>query len=117
MKRDDDLIRKLLLECEASEEWLFPMPGLLIDSSKDEEIKRYHLLLLSDAGFLTKPASGTFRLTAQGHDFLDAIRSEDIWKKTKDGAAKIGGMTLDILKAVAIELFKQKVAEELGIPL
>ena len=117
MKRDDDLIRALLLEYEAKDDWVLVMPGETHSSSEEARRERYHVLLMSDVGFVTDVGRGTFRLTAQGHDFIDAIRSDDIWQKTKIGASVIGGATLGILKDLAVAYLKQSAAEKLGINL
>ena len=54
-------------------------------------------------------------MTNQGHDYLEAIRSDTVWNKTKQGAAEVGGMTLGMMKDLAIAYFKQEVAGKLGI--
>jgi len=59
----------------------------------------------------------TFRLTSKGHDFLEAVRDDGIWQKTKDGVAAVGGATLGIVSEIAIAYVKQKVTEKLGIQL
>lgn len=59
-----------------------------------------------------------FRLTSQGHDYLDAIRDQGIWAKTKDVVAKTGGSaTLEIVKALATGLLKKQISERTGIDL
>ena len=117
MKRDDDLIRELLFKYEGHEDWVFVMPGYTMDSSKEEQKERYHLHLLQDEGMIAVVGRGTFRLTAQGHDYIHAIRSDNIWEKTKEGAAQIGGGTLGIMKELAIAFLKKEAAEKLGIEL
>ena len=53
------------------------------------------------------------RLTALENRFLDAIRSQTIWTKTKARLAREGiGMTLDLVKSVAITITRQ----QLGLP-
>jgi len=41
------------------------------------------------------------RITNAGHDYLDSIRDPEVWRKTKQAAAKAGGFTLDVLSDVA----------------
>lgn len=117
MKRDNDLIRKLLFEFEAAENWLLIMPGTTLNANMEEWQERYHILLLMDDGFVTDVAKGTFRLTAQGHDFVEAIRSDTVWKRTKDGVSSIGGATLGMVKDLAVAYLKQEAAEKLGVQL
>lgn len=117
-KRDDDLIRSLLLEMEASDEWLRDCP-LTLGIGDDDEKEYYHLQLLRDQGFVEAVgrSADTYRMTAQGYDFLDAVRDDGIWRKTKSGAAQIGGVTLDILKDIAVGYVRKEATERLGISL
>ena len=64
---------------------------------------------------MTKVSDSGYRMTNQGHDYLEAIRSDTVWNKTKQGAAEVGGMTLGMMKDLAIAYFKQEVAGKLGI--
>ncbi len=46
-------------------------------------------------------------LTWNGHEFLDAVRDEKIWNKTKNIFIEKGStMTFELLKAVAISYTK-----------
>src|ERR1700730_4899614 len=105
MKRDMDLIRELLLKLEA-----LPMcPGgivhimpdateVQVDGYDTDQID-YHLSLIEKAGLIdtggVNPMMGIgFRsLTWSGHDFLDSVRSPDVWDKTKKVASAAGGFT------------------------
>lgn len=116
MQRDDDYIRNLLLEIEISPDIFFLAP-LTMSANKDDEKKHYHCELLCDAGLLTTSNNGVYRMTNQGHDYLEAIRSDTIWEKTKAGAAAIGGVTIGMMKEIAISYLKQEAAEKLGIQL
>ena len=110
MKRDDDFMREMLFEAEGACE-----PFLVAPLTKDEdhdEIKRYlHAKWLCDAGFFFEINEGVFRMTNQGHDFLVAIRDDTRWNRTKNIASGVGGLTLDIMKGVAVGLLKQKLME------
>ena len=66
---------------------------------------------------LTFVQRSSMRMTSQGHDMLDAIRSDTIWNKAKDGAASVGGVTLGILKDLALGYLKKEASERLGIAL
>lgn len=117
MKRDDDYIRELLFKYEADEDWLLFTPGETLGAGKEEWKERGHVYLLMDEGLIAQVGNGTMRVTAAGHDYLDAIRDEGIWKKTKEGAAAVGGVTLGIMKDIAVAYVKQSAADKLGIPL
>lgn len=128
MKRDMELVRQVLLRVESFE---IPLGGfvmvrpweaaLAIDGYDAEQIG-HHLAMLIDGGFVDSmpPASGVFRikgLTWNGHEFIDTIRSPEIWRKTKDGLGKVGGWSVDLLWQVAKACAKQVVKEKLGIDL
>jgi len=80
----------------------------------------YQLYLMHDAGLIEGNGykSGIFFITNQGHDFLDAIRDEGLWQKTKDTVSETGGnATLEIVKALAIGFLKKKIAQQTDIDL
>ena len=114
MKRDDELLRRILIDTEAQNDWLIFVSRAMNQSQQDREFG-YHVELLSDAGLMTKVPDSGYRMTNQGHDYLEAIRSDTVWNKTKQGAAQVGGMTLGMMKDLAIAYFKQEVAGKLGI--
>ena len=117
MKRDDDLIRELLLEFEQQEDWLLLLPQTLGMSQEDRE-RIGHVNLLCDAGLVTRYSKDSYRITNEGHDFLDAIRDEGLWQKTKDTVSETGGnATLEIVKALAIGFLKKKIAQQTDIDL
>jgi hypothetical protein len=124
MKRDMDLIRRLLLELEEKDlgngQWVD------FDVHDGEEIKvTEHLFLLSEAGFIEGNNLNTLsdrmfkarRLTWSGHDFVDSIRNDDTWRKTKDGALAAGGWTVDLLRDLAKGLIKKQIEELTGVKL
>jgi hypothetical protein len=57
------------------------------------------------------------RLTFQGHEFLDTVRDPEIWRRTKEGASKIGGAGVELLLTVGKAYAKQVLQEKLGIHL
>ena len=105
MKRDMDLIRKVMLAAEKTED-----PGELIDpkfEGRTEQEISYHIALLDDAGLLhgqDRSAIGVFRwsagtLTWAGHEFVESVRDEDVWKEALAVAAKSGaGSNFDIVR-------------------
>lgn len=114
MKRDLDIIRKMLLAVEEAPTGF--APTLSFEGYTDAQVG-YHAYLLIDAG-LAKGADVTSHgsggpvaiiqyLTWEGHEFADAARDETRWKKAKSIAAeKGGGITLDVMKALLISLTK-----------
>lgn len=100
MKRDFELIRKLLMffEGKQSSEHIEVPP---IDGYDALTIK-YHLVLLHDAGLLRcEPVRSStsdrviyvipFDLTWDGHEFLDKVRNETVWRRIRDVIASKGG--------------------------
>jgi len=117
MKRDDEYIREMLFEAEESSSYQY-LASKPYDDSDEDKKRHYHAELLCDAGFFVRlNPEGVYRMTSQGHDYLDAIRDETIWNKTKEVAVSIGGGTLSMLLGIAVELLKKEAAEKFGIPL
>ncbi|MHA6325019.1 DUF2513 domain-containing protein [Roseivivax sp. CAU 1753] len=114
MKRDQELLRSLLFEFEANEDWLLIVADTLGSNTQDR-VKSGHVRLLVDAGFVAPVANSTYRLTNDGYDYLDAIRSDTIWNKTREGAKSVGGVTLSMMREIAVTYLKQEVAEKLGV--
>ncbi len=117
MKRDNDYLRELLFEFENADSWSIFFPQTY--GMSDEAVKKYyHIQLLYDDGYLVEDNDDLYRLTSQGHDFIESIRDKGIWEETKEAVAETGGnATLEILKAVATGLLKKKLSEHADIDL
>jgi hypothetical protein len=131
MKRNMDTIRTLLLRLES-----LPMrspsaivlvgghdPDFLKEGEDPDEID-YHLALLQENKLIECPGRNGMdsrirfqRLTWPGHDFLDSIRDDEVWRKTKAAAERAGGWTVDLLKDLAKGLIKKQVEEYTGVKL
>ena len=71
-----------------------------------------HMMLLCDHGYMARENETGFRMTAEEHSNLDAIRDETIWKMTKEVVVKGGGgATLEILQNLAIGFLLHPLAE------
>jgi hypothetical protein len=127
MKRDMDLIRALLLKLESlplesgGAVLIHPNdPIVAIDGYSADQIE-YHLSLLGERELIerSRPMVGIIfrRITWEGHDFLDAIRDPEIWRKTKKGAEEVGSFTFDLLKELAVGLIKTKIEQHTGVEL
>jgi hypothetical protein len=57
------------------------------------------------------------QLTFVGHDFLDSVRDEVLWAKTKDGAAAAGAFSLELIKTLAKGFAKKQIEDKTGISL
>lgn len=114
MKRDMDLIRRILIEIEEADnepdEWI----DLSFVEWSDNAVS-YHIKLLHDAGLieardLSDLSGSDWRPTSlawAGHEFLDAARNDTVWNKAKqklkDQAATV---PFEVLKAVVIQTCK-----------
>ena len=127
MRRDMDLIRELMLkleamDCDPNSVYLYK-PGdedLAVDGFTDEEVS-YHLALITEAGLIEHRGSRVMsgfmfsRLSWSGHDFVDSVRSPEVWAKTKKGVEAAGGFTVDLLKDLAKGFIKKHVEEYTGV--
>ncbi len=128
MNRNMDLIRDILLAFDADQK----LNGSLLRCGRAGEIFRkegvsegeiaYGLRLLMDRSFVigSYDKTGAFeieRLSMDGHDFLDSIRDQDVWNKTKKGALAAGGFTMDLLGKLATGFIKKKIEDSTGIKL
>jgi hypothetical protein len=125
MKRDMDVIRKVLLELEKFHHLpngyhdLRGQRALQIEGVDCSEVSA-HLEILLDAGLYNStsnnPHWGKFQaLTWEGHEFLDSVRDDQIWAETKEGAAAVGSFTFDLLKALATGFIKKKIKDHTDI--
>jgi len=105
----------MMLETEANERSLIFIPETFPVTSEQDK-RRYHALLLCDAGLFQRESTDSFRLTSAGHDFIEAMRDEGIWKKTKDAVAQTGGnATLEIVKKIATGFLKKQIKDRTGL--
>lgn len=106
MKRDMDLCRKILFAIE--EQYVdTALYGLEVEGYSMQQVA-YHCKILHDAGLISN-YKGYFAsnrlydfavgsLTWDGHEFLDKIRQDTIWNKTKDVITQKGlPMVLDVV--------------------
>jgi hypothetical protein len=120
MKRDMDLVRRILLELE-SRGFEELDSNALIGEGYDERTVAAHFQLLQEADLIEASlldvegegvlGGSALRLTSEGHDYLDVIRNNEIWNKTKAYLTKqSGSVGLDMAKAVAMAYLKKKLA-------
>ena len=116
MKRDMDLVRKILFAVEESED-----ENIELDRLSDDQDRVYrHVELMHECGLVVAdiipggdgPVERILlcqvkRLTWKGHDFLDKARDESIWEKAKRICIeKTGGLALAALDSVLTKLIK-----------
>ena len=101
MQRDMDLVRKVLIEMEKH-----PAPlhqSALQIADEDDELVSYHVMLLEEAGFITAVDASTNRLewipgslTWNGHEMLDAMRNDTVWRNFKAWLKKQGVISVSL---------------------
>jgi hypothetical protein len=113
-----DLVRLLLMRSEGDKDAATASKRFTVEE------RAYHVQLLIDVGLVEgvvmKGPQGALtgamvsRLTWAGHDFLQSVRDDTVWKKAKKQVLKPGASwTFDILK----EWAKYELKKKLGLPL
>lgn len=130
MKRDMDLVRSILLALEAVTEDESP-PNPFTVEGYAPAVVGHHVYLMGEAGLLTTAdISSMSDLTRQamplevtwaGHDFIETMRSQEVWERTKQAMKDAGGggfsMMLEFGKKVAEGFMKKKLKDATGIDL
>jgi len=94
LKRDLNMVRELLILVEENDDG----SELKIPKEWDRKVVAYHLELLDQAGYIndnTKWAGDSpwciyASLAWDGHEFLHAIRNDNVWSKAKEGIKNKG---------------------------
>lgn len=121
MKRDLDLVRKLLLAMEEQEHG-YVQSELAVDGYTEEQVN-FHIFLLGDAGLAkveedthvgsNSPSAFPLHLTWAGYEFLAAAKDDTIWAKAKTTVIKpAGGVAFSVL----LEWLKAEAKTRLGLP-
>lgn len=109
MKRDWDVVRKILLAVEAQETSSGRVEPTSIQGY-DEENVVYHMKIMDEAGLIetwsSATHSGPYRaalsMTWEGHEFLDQIRQDTMWNRVKGGAREKGlDLSVDVIGQLA----------------
>jgi hypothetical protein len=117
MKRDMNLIRSILLECEESPEAI--VSEEIRKKAQNDGVYGYHCYLIVASGLAdgtqikTRLGGGTFslitKLTPAGHDFLDATRDQGVWEKVQEKlASTVKTATIDIIVDLAKAFARQQ---------
>lgn len=109
MQRNWEIIREILLQLEASNK-ANPFINANSFNGLEEQEVAYNMRLLSEAGYIEakiqnlSDGSGRIgvalatKMTNAGHNLLDTIRNETVWKKIKDKFSTSGiDMTFDLV--------------------
>ena len=128
MKRDPELIRSLLLIVEANDVSGIVARKIEIDGRTNQQVMA-HLNMLADARYIVGEYSRSstnndriiateivFDLTWAGHEYLDLIRDQKIWKKTKALSQKVGATSVEVLKEIAKAVVIEALRKQ-GLPI
>jgi len=117
MKRDMDKVRSVMLALEAEGgPFIMTMDTPALGETDDGQEAIEYILLLHSAGFLESSQRSVYRISWAGHEFLDSVRDHEIWRKTKEGAGKVGSWSMKLLGDLAIGFARAK-AQQLGLPI
>jgi predicted transcriptional regulator len=112
MKRDMELIRKILITIEDSDTTLQDIP-LNFEEYSDEQIS-YHVKILHEQGLIDAIDATTSDgidwiargLTWDGHDYIEAIKDENRWQRVKAWVKNSGKiLTIETAKQAIQQLF------------
>ena len=128
MKINPDCIRDILIHIENFEyDSMHTIEQMCSDMTNySYEELDYHCVHLYEAGFIKATTvnirgghlpkiSRVYDLTYQGHQFLEDIRPDNIWSKTKDSAKKIGSFSINTLSVIATEVITSLIQKNLGV--
>ena len=121
MKRDMELVRRMLMAVEES-----PQPPTTGDFEMPDEspaLVAFHMQLLCGAGYVQASVSYPHGqaypryvdplLTWSGHEFIDSIRSDTVWKFIRQKVKADGGsIPIEIVKQLANTYLKKKLGLE-----
>ena len=129
MRLNPDCIRDILFYIEDTTDyqiWTF-----FLRSSKDFDIQLknnyspneilYHLELCEEYGYIVTPdkqpmrESQVKRLSVSGHEFLENIRQDTNWNKTKEVAEGAGSTSIKIISNIASNLAVAYISKHLGL--
>jgi hypothetical protein len=121
MKRDMDLVRKILLAMDAHEHGFAPA-GFTI-AGYDQDVIGHHVWLMEQGKLLTaatttayggpSPTAVPLTITWAGHDFLDAVRNDSIWSKVK---TQLKDHAITVPFALLQDLALKILAAHVGLP-
>jgi len=113
MKRDMELVRAILLTMEAHAAGFAPHPFTI--AKYDQDVIGHHVWLMAQGDLVTaseitglgdaSPTALPLSITWQGHDFLDTVRNDRVWRKLKT-ELKDRSLTLpfSLLQALALKI-------------
>lgn len=124
MRRNVQLVRRLLIAAEGSSGTL-DARSLAGDGCGVDEIA-FHVEMMQARGLVTakvvRSGSGApvqvdvLGITWEGYDYLDAVRSDDVWRRANAAISKtVGVTTLSVVKETCQAIASALVKSQLGL--
>ena len=104
MERDIDYLRKILLEARDSNDDLIYVINHL-GMSADEIKRSHHIQILCDDGRLVQVSEQAFRLSSQGHDFIECVSNDSKWGAIKKAWSTHGWKAILAILAILFRSF------------
>lgn len=126
MKLDIDCVRDILLELEQLPLGCYT-PNNFLSSIKKHGIDdvEYCLAKLKETGYINADIRqyqsgqydyyGIYDMTFSGHQFLEKIRDNKVWAKTKTVAGHVGSMAFDVITQIATSVITEIISRNLNI--
>jgi hypothetical protein len=132
LKIDQDYLKRLLEACQASEKPTFDIEDLKAAGfDYNDKQFEFHMAILTDQGFieqddgdpgfgLTKSLDGflswsvlPLRLTASGHQFIEALSNKEVWAAIKHGFKDASIATLKTVSLKLLDGYAKKKIDDL----
>ena len=115
MKRDFDLLRSILFRIEEQPANVKITNSTFSDLCEDNFLISLHISLLIEQEMIIAqeiprtrqylPDYWIIRLTSRGYDYLDSIRNDSIWERTKSKISQLGeSLPIEIVRSIASQL-------------
>lgn len=128
MKMNPDCVRDILLTVESNDFGVHLTLDKLCEKLPQYSCDEIHYccLKLDEAGLLeiislrmmrqTMPSIKTIKdLTFEGHEFLENIKSDNVWTKTKSISKNVGSSSLQALKDISVSIVSELIKSSLGL--
>lgn len=121
MKRDMDLVRKIFFALE-DKSYLPAASNVLKIEGYDVRLIDYHLAILSDSPYLRSVYDNRgnlnhYRLSWDGHEFLESIRDDTRWNQLKEASVKASAASIQVIAQAALATGIKLVFAHLGLPI
>lgn len=126
MKLNHDCVRSLLLFIEEKAEinGEIELTTTQIENFTINEIL-YTAKKLKEAGYINATVTNDllgnldiiiYDITWEGHKFLDTIRDNQVWTKTKSILSKVSSSSISFVSTVASQVLSSLINQQLGLP-